>query len=144
MFWKKKRYCSSYSPDNRMNRVRSTGPGQKQKKIKAVQGISWHFWLPPHPLSAPNFPNTSERLGDLIFISLEQVLVRERGERSGNKQVFKLESKLPAGRSQVESIYFNVFRGISLRNLDVFHYFHVWGTQICRENILFRTKRPSF
>ena len=58
--------------------------------------------------------------------------------------MFKLESKLPAGRSRVESIYFNVFRGISLRNLDVFHYFHVWGTQICQENILFRTKGPSF
>ena len=38
----------------------------------------------------------------------------------------------------------NVSQGIFLRVLDVFHYFHVWGTQICRENILFRTKRPSF
>ena len=72
------------------------------------------------------------------------ILERERRERSGNKQGLKMESKLPAGWSQVKSIYLNVFWGISLGKLDAFHYFQMWGTQICWENILFRTKRPSF
>ena len=116
---------------------------RKRKKEGRCQNARWHFG---HHLSHLRPSGLEDVPEDVLGhnTSFLVILERERRERSGNKQVFKLESKLPGGRSRVESIYFNVFRGISLRNPDVFHYFHVWGTQICRENILFRTKRPSF
>ena len=69
-------------PVDRKSKVRSTGPRQKKKKIRAVPKCKVAFWPPPVLLFAPNSPNTSQRLGKLIFLSLEQLLVRERGERS--------------------------------------------------------------
>ena len=60
------------------------------------------------------------------------------------KPRWRLETRVLAGRVPSLITLLNVFKGISLWKLDAFDYFHVWGTQICRENILFRTKRPSF
>ncbi|KAL5564136.1 hypothetical protein UlMin_027300 [Ulmus minor] len=97
-------------PADRRFRVRSTGPGQKKKKkVGRCQNARWHFG---HHLSHLRPSGLEDVPEDVLGhnTSVLGILERERRERSGNKQVFKLESKLPAGRSQVESIYFNVFR----------------------------------
>ena len=131
--------------------IRSTGSigsgrpdlARKRKKIGRWKNARWHFG---HHLSHLR-PSGLEDIPEDVLghnTSFLGILERERRERSGNKQVFKLESKLPAGRSQVESIYFNIFRGIALSNLDVFHYFHVWGTQICWEIFYFGLKGRVF
>ena len=70
------------NPECRILVFRSTGPRQKKKKIRAVPKCKVAFWPPPVLFLPPILPNTSQRLGKLISISLEQYLVRERGERS--------------------------------------------------------------
>ena len=131
--------------------IRSTGSirsgrpdlARKRKKIGRWKIARWHF---SHHLSHL-MPSGLENVPEGVLshnTSFLGILERERRERSGNKQGWKLENRVLAGRVPSLITLLNVFKGIYLWKLDAFHYFHVWGTQICRENILFRTKRPSF
>ena len=85
-----------------------------------------------------------QRLWDLSSHQFGAVLVRERRERSWNKLISSWEISC-----RLKGFLFWTFILIDLqgefsRGLDVFPYFHVWGTQIYQPNILFWTLRLSF
>ena len=70
-------------PVDRKCKVRSTGPRQKKKKIKAVQRLGGTFWPPSGPWTAPNPQGTSQTLVEAILHLFKPFLVRESRERSG-------------------------------------------------------------
>ena len=95
------------------------------------------------PMTCPSDPWTSQHMRGSHSTQFWAILEWERSERKWTKEELKLETKCWPEEFHFWTTLFNVFKGWFLRFLSVFHYFHVWGTQICWENILFRTKGQS-
>ena len=106
--------------------------GRCQKWKVAFLATTW----PKHPLSDHR---TSQHLRGVHSTQLWAILVRETRERRRNQEEHKLGTKCWPGDFHLWTTLFNVFQDWFLRVLSVIHYFQMWGTQICWENILFLT-----
>ena len=81
------------------------------------------------PISAFLPLGTSQHMLVHHFTPFWAVLEWERSERKWIKEELKLENQVLAGGIPFCATLFNDFQGSSLRVLDVFHYFHVFGIQ---------------
>ena len=96
------------------------------------------------PRHLPSALVTSQHIGMVHSTLFWAVLEWERSERKWIKEELKLENQVLAGGIPFCATLFNDFQGSSLRFLDVFHYFRVWGIQKCQEKILFHKEKMSF
>ena len=124
--------------------VRSTGTRQKKKKKKGGGKMQGGILATTCPRHLPPALVTSQHIGMGHSTPFWAVLEWERSERKRIKEELKLENQVLAGGIPFCATLFNDFQGSSLRFLDVFHYFRVWGIQKCQEKILFRKEKMSF